>query len=102
MASIKNKKNFAISKHFDNHGTDNIEFSILEERPSASTDDLRIIEAYWIYRFNTFEYGLNTKNEVDINISHQLITAIKHYQHDRKCFPYLTHRVHETKQDSLK
>ncbi len=102
MASIKNQKNFAVSTHFQRHRVQNIEFSILEERNDATNDDLRIMEAYWINRFNTFEKGLNTKNEVDININNHLLTASRHYQHDQTCFPYLMHRIHETKQDQLK
>ncbi len=102
LSSIRKQKKFAISSHFHRHGIENLEVGILECRMDASTEDLRSMEAYWINRLNTLEEGLNTKNEVDIILNNHLTIAIKHYQHSVNCFPYITHRILETRQDHLK
>ncbi len=102
MASIKNEKKIAISTHFNRHGIHNLQFGIIESRSDTNMEELRIMEAYWIHRFNTFQQGLNTKNEVDIIIHNQLLIAVKHFQHNMQCIQYIAHRIYETKQDQLK
>ena len=59
------------------------------------------MEGYWIERFNTFNNGLNTKNETDINIEPHLLNAVNHYQHHPDAFPYQTSYIQETSQDKL-
>ncbi len=39
---------------------------------------------------------------VDIILNNHLTVAIKHYQHSANCFPYITHRILEARQDKLK
>ncbi len=98
LSHIRKLKTHGVSIHFQNHGLENLKIGILESRPNATQSELNIIEAYWIYKLDTINTGLNNRDESKYHIDQHVMNACRHLQHSADCCPYLNYYITETHQ----
>ena len=75
------------------HTIDHLKIGILDRGDTKEALDYK--EAYWIHTLQTVEYGLNRRDERDINLTIQTTHIAKHFRHSKHCFPYITSHIQQ-------
>jgi hypothetical protein len=102
LASILNRKNTSIARHFNSQGHSTCDFKVAIMDHTLSKADLQIREAHWITQLQCVYLGINEKEEANYHLDYQVILLSRHFRHSKSCMPYLTHQIQNMKTMDLK